>query len=409
MGGLDPAGRVVVVGGSIAALSAVRELRTAGFAGAVTVVDADPDVPYRRPDVSKGLLAAPPGRRTQLAWTPELAVNVLTPASALGLDLAARTVTVRTEADVLELNFDGLVIATGAGSRRLPFLVDGDSVHQLRSMADAARLRAALESARRLGVIGGGLIGLEVAAHVAARGLPVTVLEADARPLERVVGTEVASFVIDLLGQRGVELRASVSVESITEPNAAPRVTLADGSQLIVDQLLVAVGAIPNTTWLAGSGLDLVDGVRCDEHGRVIAADARPLDHVVACGDVARWQHPLLGGPRRIEHWNNALEQGAHAARTLLAGPSESGFESVPYFWSDQGELRLQLLGSGPWDAVVTEQKGPAELFAEYFDGDELVAVGGVGGGAAVMSRRADVLDGLRRRAASRSMLVGRR
>jgi NADPH-dependent 2,4-dienoyl-CoA reductase/sulfur reductase-like enzyme len=398
---LDQTGRVVVVGGSIAGLSAVRELRRRGHSGAITVVDADSDVPYRRPDVSKRLLTEPAGRRTLLGWTGELGVELVAPVWAESLDVMNRCVRVATAAGPLVLPFEALVIATGARARNLPIVAPGTAVHHLRRLADADQLREALAGGGSLSVVGGGLIGLEVAAHLAAQGTAVTVIETDDVPLGRVLGHELATFLVDELRARGVRILTSAMVSSIEAQGSSAIVTLVEGVELAADHVLVAVGATPEIGWLAGSGADLADGIECDADGRVLHAGTRePIPGIVACGDVARWHHPLL------EHWNNAIEQGSHVAATLLGQPAPGGFSAVPYFWSDQRPRRVQFLGAGPWDRVVVDRPSAIQIVAEYYDGDRLVAVAGVDAGAAVMTRRDDVAAGLHARAASLAVQV---
>jgi NADPH-dependent 2,4-dienoyl-CoA reductase/sulfur reductase-like enzyme len=171
---------------------------------------------------------------------------------------------------------------------------------------------------------------------------------------------------------------------------AADRTTwvqLAAGEDIDADVVLVAVGAAPETGWLAGNGLDLTDGVRCDDHCAVIGAAG-----VVACGDVASWFNPLLRRQMRVEHWTNAIEQGSYAARRLLGAHPPAGFASLPYFWSDQGDLKLQMLGSSEGhDEVVVLESGAASLLAEYRSEGRLLAVSGINAGPAVMTRRAEI------------------
>jgi NADPH-dependent 2,4-dienoyl-CoA reductase/sulfur reductase-like enzyme len=387
-----PASRIVIVGGSIAGLTAARELRAGGFRGALTVVDRDPQSPYRRPEVSKKLLTEQLRGRTRLTWPAELRVELL-PASVEALDLPRRTLTLAGRPAAAGLPFDGLVIASGARARKPPFGAGDDGVHWLRGASDAARLRAALAGCRRLCVVGGGLIGLEVAALAVSLGQQAVVVEAAPLPMLALLGAEPAAALLRMLEARGVAFRLGATVTGIARrPGrmAADRTTwvqLAAGEDIDADVVLVAVGAAPETGWLAGNGLDLTDGVRCDDHCAVIGAAG-----VVACGDVASWFNPLLRRQMRVEHWTNAIEQGSYAARRLLGAHPPAGFASLPYFWSDQGDLKLQMLGSSEGhDEVVVLESGAASLLAEYRSEGRLLAVSGINAGPAVMTRRAEI------------------
>lgn len=389
-----PASRIVIVGGSIAGVTAARELRSEGFRGALTVVDRDPQAPYRRPEVSKKLLVDELRGRTRLTWPAELQAE-LVQAEVDALDLPRRTITLAGRPAAAPVPFDGLVIASGARSRKPPFAAGDGSVHWLRSAADAARLRAELAGCRRLCVVGGGLIGLEVAALAVSLGQQAVVLEAARRPLLAVLGAEPAAALQRMLEARGVAFRLGVTVTGIArQGDRTSSVRLASGEDVAADVVLVAVGAAPETGWLAGNGLDLTDGVRCDEHCAVVGAAG-----VVACGDVASWFNPLLRRQMRVEHWTNAIEQGSYAARRLLGRHPADGFASLPYFWSDQGDLKLQMLGSSEGhDEALVRDSGAASLVAEYRSEGRLLAVAGINAGPAVMTRRPDIVRAYQQR-----------
>lgn len=258
--------------------------------------------------------------------------------AAASLDLEGRHVAL---ADGRRLAFDGLVIATGARARPLPGTEGLAGVHALRTLDDALAVRAAVASGGRVVVVGAGFIGAEVAASCRALGAPVAMVEPLPAPLARVLGPAMGEVVADLHREHGVELHLGVGVAGV-EPGDGPlRVLLADGAVLEAEVVVVGIGVIPNTEWLEGSGLDLDDGVRCDETTLVAPG-------VVACGDVARWPNPLFGETQRVEHWEHALDMAAHAARRLLAdGRGEPGeaFAPVPFFWSDQYDRKIQLAG----------------------------------------------------------------
>jgi 3-phenylpropionate/trans-cinnamate dioxygenase ferredoxin reductase component len=336
-----PPGRVVVVGASLAGLSALEALRQAGYEGELIAVGAEPVLPYDRPPLSKQVL--------QGHWEPEkaalrdqgqydaLGVTWHLGRRATALDVAARTVTLD---DGEPLAYDGLVIATGATPRWLPGSQGLAGVHVLRTLDECLALRAELESARRVCVVGAGFIGAEVAASARLRGVDVTVLEALPAPLARAFPAELGAACAALHVNRGVDLRCGVTVAGFEGDGRVTGVRLGDGSVVDADVVVVGVGVAPATGWLETSGLTLDNGVVCDSTCATSAAG------VVAAGDIARWPNNLFGETMRVEHWSNAVEQGAAAAKRLLAGPGEAvDFAPVPYFWSDQYDTKIQFLG----------------------------------------------------------------
>jgi NADPH-dependent 2,4-dienoyl-CoA reductase/sulfur reductase-like enzyme len=330
--------RVVVVGSSLAGLRACETLRAKGFTGAVTLVGAEAHLPYDRPPLSKKLLAGD--------WEPDrvllrprdalegLGLDLRLGVPAAGLDVDGRAVEL---ADGSRLPFDGLVIATGSRTRRLPG--QGDDVSELRTLDDSLALRPRIaDGTAHVVVIGAGFIGLEVAATAHARGCPVTVLEAAAAPLVRGLGPELGVAATRVHVEAGIDLRCGVGVAEV----GPDRVRLVDGELIEADVVVVGVGVAPATSWLEGSGLELRDGVVCDETLRTA------VPGIYAAGDTARWPHVGYGEELRIEHWTNAAEQGAAAAGNLLAaagGGQPAPYAAVPFFWSDQGRHRIQMLG----------------------------------------------------------------
>jgi len=381
-----------VVGGSLAGLRAAETLRQEGFDGTVVVIEAEEGAPYDRPPLSKQVLAGtwdvddarPP------VHADELEVDWERGQRATGLDLDDRTVAL---ADGREISFDGLVIATGASPRRLPGTEGLDGVHVLRTLEDCLAIRADLDrSPGRVVVVGAGFIGSEVAATCRTNGHEVTVVEALAVPMERILGTDLGSLTADLHRDHGVELRLGVGVEAMEGGDRVERIRLADGTTIDADVVVVGVGVTPATGWLEGSGLALDNGVVCDE--TCLAAPG-----VVAAGDIARWPNARFGEVMRVEHWENALDQGAHAARRLLAGdgPGER-FEPVPWFWSDQYDRKIQLAGrSGPTDDVRVIHGSVEErrFVALYGRGGRVVGVLGVNRPRHVMHWRARIADAM--------------
>lgn len=331
-------GNIVIVGGSLAGLRAATELRQNAFAGQITVIGDEEELPYDRPPLSKEVLRGEQSPdEVTLAGAAEVDVRWRLGAPAVALDPAGKVV---ATADGAEVPYDGLIVATGSGARSLPgFDTSAANVHSVRRIADAVRLREALTPGTRLLIVGCGFIGIEVASSARSLGVDVTVASID--PPAAPAGPLASTSATRLLTEAGVDLHIG---ETFTEAAATAqgyRVTLSDGAVIDADQVLIAVGSVPNVGWLASAGADVSDGVACDEALRVIG-----LPGVVAAGDVVRWPNPAFGGlPMRVEHWSNAVEQGAAAARALLAGPDAGPFGSVPSFWSDHFGIRLQSVG----------------------------------------------------------------
>lgn len=316
----------------------------------MTLIGAEPHLPYDRPPLSKEFLTGDqdPG---SLALDPDgaydgLDVDVMLSTHAVGLDLEARTVAIAPAAggNAETVPFDGLVIATGATARPLPGVGNLAGVHTLRTLDDAAAIREGLVAGARVAVVGGGFIGSEVAASAAARGCDVTVIEAAPAPLVRGLGVEMGTRVGALHGQNGVELRLGVGVDGVLGTDRVEAVAMTDGSRIPADLVVVGIGVIPNTAWLDGSGLQVDNGVVCDE-----TLCCGPPG-VYAVGDVARapnrWLSPWHGDrPIRVEHWTAAVEHGMAVGRNLTAPAEAQPYSSVPFVWSDQYGARIQIAG----------------------------------------------------------------
>ncbi|MDR3081140.1 MAG: FAD-dependent oxidoreductase [Streptomyces sp.] len=335
---------IVVVGASLAGLRACEALRSRGYRGRLTLVGDEPYVPYDRPPLSKALLAGAAGPEA-LAFPLDasLDIQLRLGVPAVGLDLAAREVEL---ADSTRLPFDGLVIATGSSARTWP----GDTppgVHVLRGRDDALALRAELHAGARLVVVGGGFIGSEVAATARQLGAHVTLIEAEPQPLRRAVGEAAGRFLARIHTAAGVDLRTGTKVDGFTGTDRLTGVALSDESWIEATVAVVALGAVPNTRWLEGSGLLLDRGVVCDAYCRALLADGSPAPAVVAAGDVARWPHPFAADDTvALGHWSNAVEQAEAAAGTLTAqeaGPHR--YLPIPSFWSDQYDVRFRSVG----------------------------------------------------------------
>lgn len=365
--------QVVVVGAGVAGMGAAETLRRDGYDGDLTIVGAERQAPYHRPPLSKKLLSGQVHRAgIDMAAQFDMDARVLRGASAVGLDLSARTVQVRDEGQNLSLSFDGVVIASGAQPREWPGGTAPDGVLLLRTVDDCLAIRERLGSRPRVVVVGGGFIGSEVAATCRLLGLDVVLVEKASGPLVQALGAELAPCWAKLHREHGVDLRVGVGVDGFVGDGHVEAVRLTDGSQVPADVVVVGLGVTPATGWLEGSGLHLDDGVVCDAKGVAEGNDGDGV--VVAAGDVARWWHPLYDRHLRTEHWDDAGRQGAAAARTLLAGPERAeAFDELPYFWSDQYDVKLQMLGvPTDYDAV--------EVIEGSSDGWEFVGAYGRGG-----------------------------
>ena len=386
--------RVVVVGASLAGLRAAETLAQRDADLDVVVVGAEPHRPYDRPPLSKKLLSGeweadriqlrPPDSFDELdvEWRFGVAASQLvlggTGTSGGRLELS----------DGSSLDADGIIIATGAAPRRLPRQSEFPHVHVLRTLDDALAVRSVIaEGAKRVVVIGAGFIGLEVAAMAHGLDNTVTVIEGAAAPLIRGLGEQMGAAIADIHSSRGIDVRCGAQVESLT----ATGVQLV-GEHIDADLVVVGIGVVPATQWLDDSGLELRDGIVCDE--TLMAAPG-----VYAAGDVARWPNPLFGEEMRVEHWTNAAEQGAIAANNLLdVADGESGvpYGPVPFFWSDQLDQRIQFLGrSSPDDDVVIAAGSVAEgkLLALYGRNGRLHGAFGLNAPRWVMPMRKQLLE----------------
>ena len=332
---------VTIVGASLAGLRGAESLRRRGYDGPITLIGDEPHPPYDRPPLSKQFLAGDWDEDRLALTKPErLADHDLTlrlGTRATGFDLGSRTLTLD---DGEPIEVDGLLIATGARCRALPGTDDMDGAFVLRDLDDSLAIRTAFDAGPgRVVVVGAGFIGAEVAATARERGLEVTLIEALPQPLARVLGDEMGAVCADVHRDHGVDLRTGVGVAAIEGEGRVERVRLSDGSVIEADVVVVGIGVIPTTDWLEGSGLEIDDGVVCD-------ATCLAAPGVTAAGDVARWPNHRFDEVMRVEHWDNAVEQGAHAALRLLQSDGEAvPFTPVPWFWSDQYDRKIQLAG----------------------------------------------------------------
>ncbi|MET9790943.1 NAD(P)/FAD-dependent oxidoreductase [Streptomyces canus] len=366
---------VAVVGASLAGLSAARSLRKQGYDGRLVVIGDELHRPYDRPPLSKEFLAGSLAE-SDLALEPDaedLRAQWLLGVRAVGLDGPQRAVRL---ADGSEVRADGVVIATGAAARTLPGTDGLAGVHTLRTLDDARALRDELTLGGRLVVIGGGFIGAEVASTAYALGLDVTVVEAAPTPLAGPLGETMGTIVSALHADHGVRLLCGVGVKGLSGESRVDAVLLEDGRSVPADIVVVGVGARPCVEWLAGSGIELDDGVRCGADGRTSLAG------VVAVGDCASWYDPRVGMHRRVEHWTGARERPDAAVTALLAGGAvEPSAPRPPYFWSDQYGVKIQFAGHAAGADSVTIEEGARDdrnVLAVYRRSGHPVAVLGM-------------------------------
>ena len=375
---------VVIIGAGQAAAQLVTSLRQGGFAGAIRMIGDEPYAPYQRPPLSKKFLSERPAPETlyfrpESFWREQGAVlDFGTPAAAI--DRAARSVTL---ADGRVVPYETLVLATGTRARDL--LVPGadlPGVFSLRKIGDVRRLRGPLDEARRVVIVGGGYIGLEVAAVVRAEGREVAVLEAEERVMKRVTSPVISTFMQNFHLRRGVDIRLGARLAEVEGDRRVAQVRLSDGGVLPADLVLMAVGARPNDDLAAAADLPCRDGVVVDEHGRT----ADPA--IYAAGDCTRFPSRRYGRALRLECVQNAIDQAKAVASAILGKPQL--YDPVPWFWSDQYELKLQMAGlsDGYEEALTVGDVAQARFSVEYRKDGRLIAVDAVNDGRAYMGGR---------------------
>ncbi|MGV2816844.1 NAD(P)/FAD-dependent oxidoreductase [Phyllobacterium sp.] len=373
------AGMVIIGGGECGARAAFA-LRENGYAGPVTLIGAEKHLPYERPPLSKGTMISPehPLARTIAGEDrfTEQDIRFLGGTTAIGIDRETRKVIF---ADGDHLAYHRLLLATGAVPRPLPLAAASRHCACLRSYDDALAIRAQLQPGARIVIVGGGFIGLELAASARQRGAVVTVLETQARILMRGVPEEIAAVIAARHRQEGVVIRCGVAIAAITDREAGVTMTLADGEKLEADLAVIGIGALPVTALAEAAGLETDNGILVNAHLQTSDPD------IFAAGDCCAFPLALYGGRQvRLEAWRNAQEQGTLAARNML-GLCEP-HRAVPWFWSDQYELGLQVAGLAD-EGIRTIRRdlgdGAFILFHLAADG-RLVAASGIGPGNSV-------------------------
>jgi 3-phenylpropionate/trans-cinnamate dioxygenase ferredoxin reductase component len=369
-----PAGPTfVIVGASLAGAKAAEALRKEGFGGQVVLIGQERCYPYERPPLSKDYLQGNAERNAifvhEDGWYAEHSVDLRLSTAVTAIDRARREVTL---ADSEGVGYDKLLLTTGAMPRLLPVPGAGaEGVFYLRSVDDSERIREILPSASRVAIVGAGWIGLEVAAAAKIAGAEVTILEAAALPLLQVLGPEVATVFAGLHREHDVDFRFGVSVaEILVSDGRASGVRLADGTEVGADAVIIGIGVAPAVQLAEAAGLEVRDGVVTDAALRTSDPD------IYAAGDVARAFHPKLGTHIRVEHWANALNQPAAAARAMLG--QDVTYDRLPFFFTDQYDLGMEYTGyvePGGYDRVVFRgDLGKREFIAFWLSQGRLLA-----------------------------------
>ncbi|NNH58448.1 FAD-dependent oxidoreductase [Rhizobium laguerreae] len=369
----------VILGAGECGARAAFALREKGFAGEITLVGAEPLHPYERPPLSKAGSADASDPKFIVAAEKyiENGIRLLTGVEARDFDPASRTVTL---SDGTALSYDKLLLATGAAARSFPGAPHGSRhIRSLRTHHDAAALREAMKPGRHIAIIGGGFIGLELAATARLLGAEITVIEGLERVLKRGVPEEIAHLLTERHRAEGVDIRCGVSIEALTEENGKALIRLSTGEVIEADLVLVGIGARPNIEIAERAGLAIDNGIAVDTYLQTSAAD------VFAAGDCCSFPLPIYGGRRvRLESWRNAQEQGTLAAANML-GRNEA-VSSVPWFWSDQYDMTLQISGLAEGAAMHQRRDlGAGAFILFHLDADgRLIAASGIGPGNAV-------------------------
>jgi 3-phenylpropionate/trans-cinnamate dioxygenase ferredoxin reductase subunit len=369
--------RVVIVGAGHAGGTAAALLRQYGFEGPITLLGEEPVAPYQRPPLSKAWLKGEAGEEDLMLkggdFYTEHAIELRTKVRVEAIDRAAKTVALAGGESV---PYDVLILATGARARPLPIPgAELAGVHYLRSEADAEALKAALRPGQRLAVIGAGYVGLEVAASARALGCEVAVLEREDRVLARVASRPLSAFFQTFHETKGVSFDLGASVVALEGQGGIEAVRLSDGRVIPADVALIGIGGMPNVELAKAAGLELADGVVVDEHART----SDPA--IFAIGDVTWRPMPLYGRPFRLESVPNALEQAKQAASAIAGRPAPA--PEVPWFWSDQYDLKLQIAGV-PFESdeiLIRGSPANASFAVFHLKGDRVLAVEAVNAG----------------------------
>jgi len=379
---------IVIVGAGQAAAQLVLSLRQGGYKEPIRMIGDEPYAPYQRPPLSKKFLTERPAAET-LYFRPEKfwaeqGVQADFGVPVLSVDRDARRVNFADG----HVRYETLFLSTGTRARDLP--VPGarlNGVFSLRKIDDVRALRGPMDAARHIVIVGGGYIGLEVAAVARSEGREVTVLEAEERVMKRVTSPVISQFMQDFHRSRGVDIRLGARLAAIEGGAKVSQVKLSDGAELPADLVLLAVGAKPNDDLAAAAGLPCEDGIVINEQGQTAATS------IWAAGDCTRFPSRRYGRKLRLECVQNAIDQAKAVAAALLGKPQV--YDPVPWFWSDQYELKLQMAGlsDGYDDARTVGDVAAARFSVEYRKNGKLIAVDAVNDGRAYMNGRKRIAE----------------
>lgn len=337
----------IIIGASHAGVSLALQLRREGWTGGIQLLSADPELPYHRPPLSKDFLA---GAKTgdQIRLRPEKvyadnAIELMMNCEVTAIDCAARTIALR---DGGRLAYSRLALCVGAQVRTLPLAGPGNNVFYIRTLADVTRLTGNVQAGKRAVLVGGGYIGLEAAAQLVQKGVEVTLLEVADRILNRVTAPELSNYFSALHASHGVVIRTGVSIEAISATDKASSIRIDDGSEIEADFIIVGIGISPNTGLAASAGLLIDQGIVVDEYARTSDPN------IYAAGDCTLHPSALYRRQLRLESVQNATDQARIAAANICG--KNIVYDTVPWFWSDQYDIKLQTAGLNTgYDAIV--------------------------------------------------------
>ena len=365
---------LVVIGAGQSAIQCITSLKKEGYEGSITLVGEEEHLPYQRPPLSKGFLDDSINKERlyfkKLDFFTENKIQLKLGISATSVDIENNLVNLSDEE---KLHFDKLVFATGSRVRLLDFPGnDLDNIHYLRGLDDAENIKKGLEKSKHLVVIGAGYIGLEVAAIASEKGVKVSIVEMADRVMSRTVDPQISDYYLNLHQNNGVKFKFNTSLEEIKGQGQVESVVCSDGTSINADMVIIGAGVIPNTEIAQNSGVSCENGILVDEFGRT------NFKNVFACGDCTSHPNKLLIMQLRLESVHNAMEQSKAVAMSVLDKPAE--YSQIPWFWSDQYDHKLQIVGiSGSHDTVTMRGSTDASKFMLFYTrGEELVAVDAV-------------------------------
>ena len=363
--------KLVIIGAGQSAIQCITSLKKEGYSGSITLVGEEEHLPYQRPPLSKGFLEDSINKERlyfkKLDFFTENKVQLHLGSSAEKVDMENNKVYL---SDRSELEFDKLVFATGSRVRHLDFPgSDLSSIRYLRGLDDAESIKNDLKISQNLVVIGAGYIGLEVAAIAAKNNISVSVIEMADRVMNRTVDPQISQYYLELHQKNGVTFKFNTSLEKIKGDKSVQSVICSDGTEIKADTVIIGAGIIPNFELAEDAGIDCTNGIKVDEYGRT------NLKNIYACGDCTNHPNKLLNKNLRLESVHNAMEQAKTVASSIMSNPSE--YSQIPWFWSDQYDHKLQIVGlSGDHDTVTMRgDTSDSKFMLFYTREDELIAV----------------------------------